>query len=315
MESQVETQELENESSANNLSDIFDLLSGVGLFGGVVGSFFGNAAFATIPLSFSLALQMANRRQLKVEMAQVQQTAIMQLTEQINNNKSVIFEQFNQSKQETNNQLGQQNQAFQAKVNDLSDKLQDAQQSIDGLMQEDRKLNEFTNALNSQQQQVEEIVKSLQQIENLSQVIRSNPDGVEAYYQRGLSHQKLGDKTGAIEDYTEALHLDSTYAKAYHSRGILLAELGSKKQAVEDLRLAAKYYFEQGDIESYEQARNLSKEFYEVRHSLIDNQNAKAAVSDESMIKEPQSSMIDLIAVGHLFDDDSDPEQNVTMLG
>ncbi|MEA5510121.1 tetratricopeptide repeat protein [Crocosphaera sp. UHCC 0190] len=315
MESQVETQELENQSSGNNLSDIFDLLSGVGLFGGVVGSFFGNAAFATIPLSFSLALQMANRRQLKVEMAQVQQTAIMQLTEQINNNKSVIFEQFNQLHQETQNNWEKQNQAFQSKVNDLSDKLQDSQQSLDGLMQEDRKLNEFTNALNAQQQQVEEIVKSLQQIENLSQVIRSNPDGVEAYYQRGLSHQKLGDKTGAIEDYTEALHLDSTYAKAYHSRGILLAELGSKKQAVEDLRLAAKYYFEQGDIESYEQARNLSKEFYEVRHSLINDEESEVTNSEESMIKGDTSQMIDLIAVGNLFDEESGTEKNVSILG
>ena len=156
-------------------------------------------------------------------------------------------------------------------------------------------LSECTHSLESQLTTVETVVETLQNIENASQIIRSNPEGADAYYQRGLNHQKLGDKTGAIDDYTEALHLDSTYAKAYHSRGVLLAEIGNRKQAVEDLRLAAKYYFEQGDIESYEQARNLSKEFYQVRYSLVSNETPQTTTSQNEMNEEMSSESIDLM--------------------
>ncbi|MGB5594673.1 MAG: tetratricopeptide repeat protein [Crocosphaera sp.] len=315
METQVEKQELENQNSENNLSDIFDLLSGVGLVGGAVGSLFGNAAFAAFPICFSLALQIANRRQLKVELAQMQQSSVMQMTEQMNNNQSVILEQFQQLRQETESNLNQQNQAFQTIVNELSNKVQDNQQSLDNLRTEEEQLNEFTYVLESQQKQLQEIVSNLQKVANFSQIIRNNPEGADAYYQRGLSHQKLGDKTVAIEDYTEALHLDSTYAKAYHSRGILLAEISNKKQAVDDLRLAAKYYFEQGDIESYEKARNLSKEFYEVRHYLSDNEGTNIPISEASMLEENQSDKENFISVGSLFGDEDDAEENISMLG
>lgn len=146
-------------------------------------------------------------------------------------------------------------------------------------------------------------------------MIRTNPESAEAYYQRGLNHQKLGDKTGAMEDYTEALHLDSTYARAYHTRGVILAEIGNRKQAVEDLRLAAKYYFEQGDIESYEQARNLSKEFYEVRHSPVNTETAEVIDSQDEMSQEMNSAPMDLVTVGGLFDDETDSEENISILG
>ncbi|MGK7957365.1 MAG: tetratricopeptide repeat protein [Crocosphaera sp.] len=311
MENQVEQQELNNENSQNNLSDIFDILSGVGLVGGAVGSFFGNAAFAAIPISFSLALQIANRRQLKVELAQMQQSSVMQMTEQMNNNQAVILEQFQQLKQDSENSLTQQKQKFQTTTHELSDKIANNQESVNQLKVEKDELNQFAASLESKLTTVQNVVKTLQQIENFSQIIRSNPEGAEAYYQRGLNHQKLGDKTGAIEDYTEALHTDSTYAKAYHSRGVLLAEIGNKKQAVEDLRLATKYYFEQGDIESYEQARNLSKEFYEVRSALVNTETVETKASQEEM---PEEST-DLVTVGGLFDDEPDTQENISMLG
>ena len=315
MENQVEKKELTNENSQNNLSDIFDILSGVGLVGGAVGSFFGNAAFAAIPISFSVALQMANRRQLKVELAQIQQSSIMQMTEQLNNNKSVILGQFQQLRQYSEDSLTQQDQKFQTITNHLSGKITVNQENFNRLKVEKDELNQLTSSLESQLNVVQNVVETLQQIENTSQMIRSKPDGVEAYYQRGLNHQNLGDKTGAIEDYTEALHIDSTYAKAYHSRGVILAEMGNRKQAVEDLRLAAKYYFEQGDIESYEQARILSKEFYAVRHSSINDETVEMAVSQSEVSAEMAAEQMDLVTVGGLFDDDADSDDNISILG
>ncbi|MGK7940503.1 MAG: tetratricopeptide repeat protein [Crocosphaera sp.] len=303
---------MENQNSNSNLSEIFDILSGVGLVGGAVGSFLGNAAFAAIPLSFSLALQIANRRQLKVELSQMQENSTMEMTQQINSNHSNLLEQLQQLRELQDNSFNQQDHKFQTLMNELSNKIKTNEESLAVLTIKERDLNKFTHNLESQQKQVESIVETLQNIENFSQLIRTNPEGADAYYQRGLNHQKLGDKTGAIEDYTEALHLDSTYAKAYHNRGVLLAEIGNKKQAVEDLRLAAKYYFEQGDIESYEKARNLSKEFYEVRHSLV---NHETADSQSEMREEIVSQPMDLVTVGGLFDDEMDSQESISILG
>ena len=312
MENQLEQQKLETEQSNSNLSEIFDILSGVGLVGGAVGSFLGNAAFAAIPLSFSLALQIANRRQLKVEFSQMQRSSTIEMTQQLNSNHSNLLEQLQQLREQQENSLDQLDQKFQSLVSELSKKIKNNEESLAILTIKERDLNEFTHNLDSQQKRIETIVETLQNIENFSQIIRNNPEGAEAYYQRGLNHQKLGDKTGAIEDYTEALHLDSSYAKAYHNRGVLLAEIGHKKQAVEDLRLAAKYYFEQGNIESYEKARNLSKEFYEVRHSLV---NAETADSPMKMSEEMSSEQLNLVTVGGLFDDEMDSRENISILG
>ncbi len=315
MENQVEKQELEPQESNSNLSEIFDILSGVGLVGGAVGPFLGHTAFAAITLSISVALQIANRRQLKVELAQMQQSSTMELTQQLNSNHSHVLEQLQQLKEQGENRLNQQEQKFETLVKELSNKIQTNQESFATLSVKEQGLDEFTHRLESQLNQVQDIVETLQNIENFSQLIRTNPEGADAYYQRGLNHQKLGDKTGAIEDYTEALHLDSTYAKAYHNRGVLLADIGNKKQAVEDLRLAAKYYFEQGDIDSYERARNLSKEFYEVRHSSVNDETAKTTDSQGEMSEEMTSKPMNLVTVGGLFDDEMDSQDNISILG
>ncbi len=312
MENQVEQQELEKQNSNSNLSEIFDILSGIGLVGGAVGSFLGNAAFATIPLSFSLALQIANRRQLKLELSKMQQNSTMKIAQELNHNHYHILEQLQQLRQLQENSLHQQDHKFQALMNELSNKIYNNQESIAILDTKEQKLNEFTQGLESQQKQVESIVETLQTIQNFSQMIRTNPEEADAYYQRGLNHQKLGDKTGAIKDYTEVLYLDSTHSKAYHNRGVLLAEIGNKKQAVEDLRLAAKYYFEQGEIESYEKARNLSKKFYEVRYSLVDDDTADSQIK---MSEEMSSEQMDLVTVGGLFDDEIDSQENISILG
>ncbi|MEL4895258.1 tetratricopeptide repeat protein [Crocosphaera sp. Alani8] len=306
MENQVDQQELNNQNNGNNLSEIFDILSGVGLVGGAIGSFFGNVAVATIPISFSLALQIANRRQLKVELSQIQESSKTEILQQINSNHTKILEQLQHLKQEGENSFNQQDNKFQNLVNELSNKIQANQESFTLLSTKERKLDEFAHGLQSKLNEVQDIVTTLQNIENFSQMIRTNPDEVEAYYQRGLNYQKLGEQIGAMEDYREALNLDSTYAEAYHSRGVLLAEIGQKKQAVEDLRLATKYYFEQGNIESYEQARNLSKEFYEVRHSYVDDEPVEMVDSQKEINEENSLNQVDSVTVDALFDDELD---------
>lgn len=307
MEPQVEQSILDEQPSQNSLPMILDICSGIGLFGGVVGSLFNNVALATIPVSIALAMQMANRRQLAVENAQIQQATLVQLNEQINHNQTILSQQISKFQQEIDLYISQQNQDHKKQIKEVSEKLEqnlhqntmEVKKSIAEAEQEREQISQLTYDLKQHQQQIQIIVSELQQIENFSVVIDGNSHQANTYYERGLSYQKLGNKTGAIQDYTEALHLDSTYAKAYHHRGILLAELGNRKQAVEDLRLAAKYYFEQGDLKGYQQARDLSKEFYEIRHFAEDEMVLNASQEFEHHEQDNQS--IEVISVGNLF--------------
>ena len=236
--------------------DIAETVSVVGSVGGAVASLISQQfAFVSIPLSLSVALNMVNRRRLLNLINHNHNHRISYLAGTIEEHKDTVSEvietKFNQ--QETN-------------LNHLAEKLTASIDALNSdLNQKTHQLQEQNNDLGYQQQQIEEIVGELKQIENCSQAIRANPNSAPFYYQRGVSHQRLGDKQGAIEDYTTAINLESNYASAYHNRGILKAELGDKKQAVEDLRKAAKFYFEQGDIDSYQQAKELGKSLHDLQ--------------------------------------------------
>ncbi len=314
MKPQTENQVVDEQVSENSLPDIFDILSGVGLLGGVVGSALNNIALAGIPVSIALALQIVNRRQLGIKNSQIQQAAIAQLSQEINNNQSILSEEIQQLQQETDARLDKQSQSFDNQIQELSETLEekltinikDVKALVNALTGKHNELDQFTHILEKEQQHLKGVVNELHHIESISQQISMNADQVDAYYQRGLSFQKLGDKVAAIKNYTEALHLDPTYAQAYHNRGIILAELGNRKQAVEDLRLAAKYYFEQEDLNSYRQARELSKEFYDLRYSLPDDEIALDLLSNAHQPKEEDNNQADIhvteaISVGNLF--------------
>lgn len=219
-----------------------------------------SAAFATIPLSLSVALNLINRQRLLGEMNTHHQAAITSVNNSLLETEASLKENLQQHSQ----QLG-------IDLNQLRENLgNDLQQIKVDFAAGDQNLKESLETLDHEKNKLAEIVGDLQKIENFSQAIRTNPDCGDFYYQRGLSHQNLGDKEGAIADYTQAIALDIDHAAAHHQRGILEAELGNRRQAVEDLRRAAKLYFEQGDIDSYQQARDLSKEFHEIHTPVME---------------------------------------------
>jgi tetratricopeptide (TPR) repeat protein len=191
----------------------------------------------------------------------------------------------------------------------LADQVSQLQQLIAGLTQN---TEVTTQNLDSQHKALEVVVKELRQMESASHVIEVDPKA-EAYYQRGLSRQRLGDRAEAIIDYTAALNLNGEYAAAYYHRGVVYAELGDRKPAVEDLRQAAKLYFEQGDLDNYHRARDLGKEFYDLQHPFPGEDRQAVGVS--STITEPVTNNSDDedqgikplekddgITVGSLFD-------------
>lgn len=290
--------QLENCPGANHLSrsNILDTLSVVGVIGGSVASLVSQqVAFAAIPLSFSVALNLANRRQLVNEMAQHQQSAIAQLSQQLGNHQTqintlsevtqqsvqsqksiitMIVELTQQDKEHDQAiaQLTQQSQAHQTNIENLSEQIQ---HSIANLTQETQQLTNFTQNLDKQHKQLEEVVGEIRQVEDISQAISANPNSAQLQHERGLSHEHLGDKSKAIEDYTEAIRLDPNLVDAYYNRGVIRSEIGQRKEAVEDLRKAAMLYFEQRNIDSYEKARELIKNIHALNFPTNNGTNEK----------------------------------------
>lgn len=307
---------IENQTAtapANSSANLLDGLSAVGLVGGAIASFVtNNVAAAAVPIAVAVGLHIKNRRDLAQEVSQKQETAIAQVVQSINQHQAALTEYLQKFQQETQgqqNQLRQLQETNQQKLSQhLADQVDVLQQLITGLKQDTQ---ETTQSLDSQHKALEVVVGELRQMENASRVIEANPKA-EAYYQRGLSHQRLGDRAEALVDYTKAISLNPELAPAFYNRGVVYAELGDRKPAVEDLRQAAKLYFEQGDLDNYHRARDLGKEFYDLQHPFPgeDERSAVATEASDRVVEldeegdEVRKPLVedDGITVGSLFD-------------
>lgn len=184
-----------------------------------------------------------------------------------------IVDAYNQQ-QETINELTQKIEANHAELNqtlmdykaDLGTSMEKLQQSIQELLNSQKEeIAQEVKRLDIQHQELNNVVLNMKEVENLSQELRSHSDSADFFYQRAMGYEKLGNITGAIEDYTEAIKRDGNMAKAYHKRGVLYLDSNMKQKAVDDLRKAALLYFEQGDIDSYHQAREMSRNIHDLK--------------------------------------------------
>lgn len=62
----------------------------------------------------------------------------------------------------------------------------------------------------------------------------------EAYLNRGIAHEELGNVTAAIADYTEGLKLNRDYRVLYHRRGLAYDLEGKRDQAIADFSQAVR---------------------------------------------------------------------------
>jgi len=246
---------------------LWDALSGLGLLGGAIAALVtGNAAAGTLPVAAAVGFHLVNRRQLAEQMMQKQAAATAQITEQINQHQSSLTEYLQKFQLETQAAFDRQQQTQLAHQQSLSQSLQQQGEHLQSQLVDFRAETQQTaQRMEQQHQELVVVVNELRQMENCSHTIEASPQA-EAYYQRGLSHQRLGDRDEAVRDYTEALRLNAELAGAYYQRGVVYAELGNRKLAVEDLRQASKLFFEQGDLDQYHRARDLGKEFYDAQH-------------------------------------------------
>ena len=219
--------------------DIVEALSVLGSIGGSIASVVSQqVAFASIPLSLSVALNLVNRSRLLGLINQSHQTAFTQLI--------------------------QENVETQVKLGSLTEQIAQVQQFTTTLGQDINNLHTYTQTINSGQTKTAEMVYCLREIDTCTQTIRIHPKSAKAYYNRGLTYTSLGDKEVALHDYSEAIIINASYAEAYQMRGTTRADLGNKKGAIQDLRTAAKLFLDEGDIANYQKTRDLSMSFHEL---------------------------------------------------
>lgn len=251
------------------VSNLLDIGSGVGLAVGSIASLVSqNVAFAAFPISLSIALQIANRQRLATESLtrhNLDQGAIGQLAQHMERVQNQVADRLQQSQTETEQQFAQQRLEQQAELAKLAERFEQVDGEIAGLTDRQQAMNGSLENLGSEQQKIAALLPEMRLVANYTQALQSNPNDINLLFRRGMSHLTLGDRDEAIADFTAVLKKDLGHAGAYHQRGILQAEAGNRKQAVEDLRLASKYYFEQGDLENYQITRDLSKEGHDLR--------------------------------------------------
>jgi tetratricopeptide (TPR) repeat protein len=273
-----------------------DYVSGVLALGGAIaGAVTANVAAAAFPLAGAVGCHLYNRQQLMKQisermtlMAQNHETLIRnQNLHVVNNSEQIKLLQENLALRVQELQASQE-----AAVNQQKEEANKLQQLIVRVADQGQEDRAFSNDLEKRHEELNALVKELRQIENFAHTLRSNPKATDIYYQLAASHQRLGDIAGAIADLSEAVKADPRYAPGYHQRGILFAQSGNRKAAVEDLRQAAKLYFDMGDIESYQQAKELGKEFYE----------ESPTPRMESLKAVPEVGVPEALAVAGLFE-------------
>jgi len=273
-----------------------DYVSGVLALGGAVaGAATANVAAAAFPLFGAIGCHLYNRQQLMKQIAD-RMTLMTQNYETLirNQNLHVVnnTEQIRLLQDSINARMDGLSDNHQKSVTTQGESLRKLQQNTDKLQINTQNIQEFGENLEKRHEELASVVGELRQIENYSQVLRSNPSAADAHYQRGLSHQRLGDQQGALEDFSAAIRADSGYVLAYHLRGVILSELGNRKGAVQDLRQAAKLYFDAGDIESYHKAKELGKQLYDL--DVVAGQESPKGASEIGVSKA--------LSVGGLFD-------------
>jgi len=221
-EAEVKKAKVAHKKSHYSVLDIVEIASVVGSVGAAVATVITQQlAYASVPLSIAVALNVVNRKQYIDAVNRQQESAIAQLQSVIDNESSTSEIAFNS----------------------VHDHLAQLQQVDQELRKGTLDLRDYAQSLNSAQGKVLKLVNALREIELWTSMIRGNPNSGDAYYNRGLIYQRLNDKEAAIFDYSQAIQQNFHDPHVYQNRGILRGAIGDKQGAVEDLRHATKLFF------------------------------------------------------------------------
>ncbi|MER3478414.1 MAG: hypothetical protein C4287_20540, partial [Leptolyngbya sp. ERB_1_2] len=91
-------------------------------------------------------------------------------------------------------------------------------------------------------------------INDYSSAIELDANHSIAYNNRGLIKFEFGDHRGAIEDFTALLTIDAQNAVAYFHRGLVHSSINDQTGAIRDLKEAAWLFSAQGDQAKHQHA-------------------------------------------------------------
>jgi tetratricopeptide (TPR) repeat protein len=272
---------METNTSKFTSFDWVEALAILGSAGGAIaGAMMQNVAIAAVPLSLTAAINLANRKSAMNAMLNQQQAAIAHVTEQ----QQVAVDQLNQQHQSAMSHWTEQYKTHQSTLDVLAKQIAENHRfSQDEMSQLQAKDQEMLQA----QQQTAQRVQWLQDISKANHAISSKLNVAQSYVDRGLTYEQMGNLEGAIADFSEAIRVNAEFAVAYYHRGLVQAKLDQKQAALKDLRMASKLYFTAGDLESYQDARDIAQELH-----------AQAGESEEQPAGMPSE---ELLPVASLF--------------
>lgn len=95
-----------------------------------------------------------------------------------------------------------------------------------------------------------------------NQAIKLKPNFAEAYNNGGeLFHYWEGNVQKATADYTQAIRLKLDFAEPYFNRGAIYKYYCDRQSAIENFQKAAALYKQQGNVERYQNALSLVRNF------------------------------------------------------
>ncbi|MBW4605284.1 MAG: tetratricopeptide repeat protein [Calothrix sp. FI2-JRJ7] len=92
-------------------------------------------------------------------------------------------------------------------------------------------------------------------VADYTEAIKLNISDANAYFNRANAKYENGDFRGAVEDYTQVIKINPSDAEAYFYRGDVNSQLGDKQAAVEDYNKAVDLYYSEGKLVEYRNAR------------------------------------------------------------
>ena len=127
-----------------------------------------------------------------------------------------------------------------------------------------------------------------------------------AHYGQSDSHHNLDDLHKAVDNYTQALSVQPKNGEAYYKRGLVHIKLGAQRNGLEDLKKAAKFFFERGNITTYQEIQNICKE----ELSKLDyppeivKSEARQSGARQSEVEQSESKLLEKLTVDNLFNSD-----------
>jgi Flp pilus assembly protein TadD len=264
------TSESQLSPSPKNWMGITETVAVVGSVGTAIAALASQqfAGLAALPLSISLALSLANRNRM---LTQINQQHISQME---------FLSQARQEDQHAIAALAVQTKSFGTHLVDITSNITHNETLAAANAQRLKSLTDIVEAHGIAQREMATQLVHLQKA-------TAKPD--EFYYEDGMNHQQAGHLNEAVASFNLAIRANESMAEAYYQRGLAQAELGQRQLAIADLRVAASLFFEQGKLEHYQKAKDLSKNVHE----------AMAEREAQAMISKPKA--LDAINVEHLF--------------